>query len=190
MGAFGESTQFGEKNMRVFGWDREKYGVFGWERYWKWGLNSLTYAPPPEWGPPPSRGKKRSTSCFTYSMKRQTLHDNKGKSALLSTLPWLLRAMIKHVKRTHGKGSSSLLPQIYNIKQACSYNYSLHLLTIYAQDPRVPVARYWHYIQDSWFYLPYSGMCAQVLHCNHKTWCVAQITKIIAYAIFILHAST
>ena len=54
-------------------------------------------------GPSPLPGKKRSTSCFTYSMKRQTLHDNKGKSALLSTLPWLLRAMIKHVKRIVAK---------------------------------------------------------------------------------------
>ena len=31
----------------------KKYGVYGWQRCWKGGLLSLTYASPPEWDCPP-----------------------------------------------------------------------------------------------------------------------------------------
>jgi hypothetical protein len=41
MGSLGESTC-----------NCKKYGVIGWERCWKGGLNSRTYASPPKWEPP------------------------------------------------------------------------------------------------------------------------------------------
>ena len=37
--------------ITVFGWqiNRQKCGVIGWQRRWKWGLNSHTYAAPKKW---------------------------------------------------------------------------------------------------------------------------------------------
>ena len=70
MGAFGESTQFGEKKIcGSLGEIVKNMGSLGESDAEKWGLNSLTYAPPPEWGPPPSRGKAINKLFFLLNEK-------------------------------------------------------------------------------------------------------------------------
>ena len=73
MGSLGESTC-----------DYKKWGVFGWQRCWKRGLLSLTYASPPEWDCPPRATRPPGKALATLLIiLRKTIVPAKCRSRIM-----------------------------------------------------------------------------------------------------------